>query len=73
MNNGIKNKLKELIGKEVSLVFSDFGLRIFFPCLVKDTSHKVLRIEDDDCVVFGREGTEEYFSIEHVSHIIIKK
>ena len=55
MNNGIKNKLKTLIGEQVNIDYREFGITIVHPSLVKEYSYKVLRIEDEDCVVLGNE------------------
>lgn len=72
MNNGIKNKLKELIGKRVYLPHSNSGgFTIYYP--VTDTSsYKVLRIEDD-CVVLEDSIHEKYLSIDYISQITITK
>lgn len=72
MNNGIKNKLKELMGKEVDI---DFGGHLRCPpVIVNEFSSKVLRFEDEDCVVFGNDKVEHLFSIDSIHTItFIKK
>ena len=70
MNNGIKKKLEELIGEEVTVHFRQYGILIQYPSS-GDSDHlnkKVLRIEDD-CVVIGDEVEERIISIDHISHI----
>jgi len=75
MNTGIKNKLKELIGKEVNYFDNgDSGIfSISYPYREPYSKYKVLRFEDDDCVVLQGEGKEEFVSIDHISSLTIRK
>ena len=75
MNNGIKKKLEELIGKEVDLQYSYSGIIVDFPSTPNMggvVKYKVLRIEDD-CVVMEDKKDERYISLGHISTVIIKK
>ena len=75
MNTGIKNKLKELIGKEVDFSYSKSGIVVYFPSTPNVegvVKYKILRIEDD-CVVIENVEDERYISIDHISTVIIKK
>jgi hypothetical protein len=75
MNNGIKNKLKELMGKDVGLNLEGNSSRIFItysdPRHVY-TEYKVLRIEDD-CVVLSDKRKEIFQSIDQITQVIIHK
>jgi hypothetical protein len=75
MNNGIKNKLKELIGETVEFVVdpSNGVFQIHYPPTNLNYSSKLLRIEDEDCVVLDGNGYEMYLSIDHISSLILKK
>ncbi len=75
MNNGIKNKLKELIGKEVDLFYGDSGIIISFPTTSKNLwlVYKVLRIDGDECIVLGNERDERFISIDYISTVHILK
>jgi hypothetical protein len=75
MNTGIKNKLNELIGKEVNYFDnSDCGVfSISYPYREPYSKYKVLRIEDDDCVVLQVDDNEEFVSIDHISSLTIRK
>jgi hypothetical protein len=74
MNNGIWNKLKELVGKEVNLTSIDHGYTIYYPPYVRDSSMVILRIEDEDCVVLGgKDGEELFVSVDHISSLSIMK
>jgi hypothetical protein len=76
MNNGIKNKLKELIGKEVSLLMGGESgvISIHYPNPNNySNTYTVLKIDGDDCVVLGTEKVEMFLSIDHISYITIMK
>lgn len=47
MSNGIKNKLQELIGKNVHSYYGEGYVYITFP----GNDETILKIENDDCVV----------------------
>jgi len=72
MNNGIKKKLEELIGKEVGLTYLDSGIIISYPITSEIVTYKVVRIEDD-CVVLERDTDEIFISIDHIPYIRIRK
>jgi hypothetical protein len=72
MNNGIKKKLEELMGKEVGIRESEIGVSIFYPSLERN-SNKILRFEEEDCVVFDRGIDELFVSIDRITTISIKK
>ncbi len=72
MNNGIKNKLKELMGKEVSILEGESGFRIFYPSSESNSS-RILRFEGEDCVVFDRGIEDLFIPIDFVTSIRIKK
>lgn len=75
MNKGIKNKLKELIGKEVNYFDNgDCGIfSISYPYREPYSKYKVLRIEDDDCVVLQVNDYEEFVSIDYISSLTIRE
>ena len=72
MNLGIKNKLKELIGKDVEISNGYGGVSIIYnPNRIYH--FKVLRFENEDCVVIGDKEETWFVSIDHISNITIKK
>jgi len=72
MNNGIKNKLKTLVGEDVELRISDYGIFITIPPGKMGELYKILRIEED-CVVLGNVLGETFLSIDNISCLYIRK
>jgi hypothetical protein len=70
MNNGIKNKLKELIGKEVDILGD---ITISYPSTSPTFSYTISRFEDEDCVVLSNNRGESYLSIDHIKFLVIGK
>ena len=76
MNNGITNKLKTLIGKDVSLSLGgDSGtISIHYPVKEavygKHNNYKLLRIDDEDCVVLGHDSFEMFIPIDNISYFV---
>lgn len=78
MNNVIKKKLEELIGKEVDITSSYGGVSIIYDPNYPNSSNnynylKVIRFEGDDCVVLGKDGETIYVSIDNIPSIHIMK
>jgi hypothetical protein len=73
MNTGIKNKLKELIGKRIEVFYSDTGVGICYPPSKTYSSKKVLRIEGEDCIVLEGDEDDEFVSIDHIFLIRVRK
>jgi len=69
MNNGIKNKLKTLIGEQVGILINADGISMSFPPDMGWYRYKVLRFEDEDCVVLGSDSNELLVPIDNISHI----
>ena len=66
MNNGIKRKLQELIGKNVDASFLSGSLYVTYP----GNGGIILRIENDDCVVVKTEKQGMlYVSIDNIAYI----
>ena len=68
MNNGIKKKLEELIGKEVNIYHPDYGIRFVYPYEGHSDSQKgeILRFEEDDCILVKSvqyRGINDIFSV----------
>jgi len=74
MNNEIKLKLEELMGKEVDLMINDLGISIIYPStiLIDILKYKVLRIEED-CVVFSSNKGEKTLFFDHITSISTEK
>jgi len=72
MNNGIKKKLEELIGKEVSIHSREDGIYIVYPSDSPLYTYKVLRVEDDS-VMLGNNKSDRIISLHHISSIEVKK
>jgi len=72
MNNGIKNKLKELIGKRVNLIGYYGGISIVYSSDTSKYPYKVMRFEGEDCLVLSKDTEEHYLSIDYISHINIE-
>ena len=75
MNNGIENKLRDLVGEQVGLNLEGNSSRIFIT--YSDPRHvcpeyKVLRIEYD-CVVLSDNRKEIFQSIDQITQVIIHK
>jgi len=69
MNNGIKNKLKELIGKRIDLIGD---ITLSYPAISPTFSYTISRFEEEDCVVLSNNNKETYLSIHHIKLLIIK-
>ena len=77
MNTGIHNKLKELVGKEVDILYSNSGIIVSFPS-TKDNvwlKYKVMRIGIDstECIVLENDKDERFISIDYISTVINRK
>jgi hypothetical protein len=75
MNNGIKNKLKELIGKEVELSYNGSGVFISYPPIgqITNMKYQLLRFEGEDCIVLENGKDQRYISTDHIFTIIFPK
>ena len=73
MNTGIKNKLKTLIGEEVEISNQFSGISIYYPSEINLPSYKILRIEDEDCVVIEDSKCEKFLSIDHITTLTVKR
>ena len=72
MNTGIKNKLKTPIGEQVGVSYGDYGITVSYSPKEKYTN-KILRIEEEDCVVVEQGDYEIYLSIDHINNLNIKR
>ncbi len=71
MNNGIKKKLEELIGKKVGVIPNNNGISIQYHRSSPYLGFEILRFENEDCVVLGNNTVEMYISIDHITDISI--
>jgi hypothetical protein len=67
--------LKTLIGEQKNFTSTSEGevIYITYPPNYPDLLHKILRIEDEDCVVVEDSKCEEFLSIDHIISITIRK
>jgi len=73
MNNGIKKKLEELIGKEVELKLEDNSSRVIINYPYRRGLYNliVVRVEEDCVVLKWGSKTEIFQSIDHITQLII--
>jgi hypothetical protein len=74
MNKTIKNKLEELIGKNVLLGRPEYGFSIIYrESWPEPPSEKIIRIENDECVIIQSFNAEYIIPLDFICLITIYK